>query len=190
MTLKQFLDESSGEMPAEGSVGRAGDWFDLGTIPVTTGKLCFVDPQTFEPDDGVVVKVPAGTYRVLARGIDFDGHRRVAAMRVQLEGAKPEREGEEVDEASVDRGRLVALDIGDFNARFDVAWADELSETAFDLEIDGAGATDLKIQGQTFRIALAESGFGDGGYPVFKLREGRRTVGAEVEFIADGTVFE
>lgn len=190
MTLKTYLAKSKGRMPKAGSVGRVSEWFDLGTIPVPTGKLGLVDPQTFEVDDGVLVKVPPGQYRVFAQGIDFAGHRRVAAMRVQLEGTSPKRAGDEVGEVPVDLGMFVAVDVGDFDKRFDLAWADELSEMVLRLDVDGAKVMDLKIQRQKFPLAIAASGFGDGGYPAFRLKEGRKTVGAEVEFIADGTVFE
>lgn len=191
MTFEAYMAASEDGWPRKGSVGKISEWYDIGELTVSIGPLCVVDPMLFNAEDGVSADVPAGEYDVRARGINFDGHRRVSALRLQLSGAVVRR-GDLLREAGVDMATIVAVDIGDFDKRFDMEWADDLSERVFDLCAEAAGVTAIELHGVSFPVAVANTGLGDGAYPVYALIEqsGERIVGLEVEFLPDQYVME
>jgi hypothetical protein len=85
MRLSDYLEKNEPGDPPAGTIGAESDWLEVGTLEVTTGSLWAGDPYLCTPDDGCVVKVPPGTYIVEAKGMDFDGRRRVSRMRAYLE---------------------------------------------------------------------------------------------------------
>jgi hypothetical protein len=83
VTLHDFLIANRGSWPAEGAIGVETDWLHLSEVRVTSGGIWVGDPGARNLADGCVVGVPEGTYKVEAKGIDFDGHHRVARLRAR-----------------------------------------------------------------------------------------------------------
>lgn len=189
MLLKNVIRKRTGDFPESGVKGKETDWLDVGTLQVPTGSLCAVDPMMLNEDDGVVVKVPAGAYVVQAKAMDFNGHLRVSRMRAFLEGTTPTL-GQELDEVGTDSASMAICDIKDIYDGFDEEYDDERADRLMDIDVEGGDIVTLKFGKKTMRFAVCESGLGDGAGPAFALKDGRKTVGIELEFMPPGFVME
>lgn len=189
MSLRDFLNASSSDEPDPGTIGNETDWFKVGTLPIPTGHLWMGDPQMSwaeaSSEDGCVVIVPSGIYRVEAKGIDFNGSRFVSRIRVLLDGVGEVTLGDECGEAGTDSGQIGVADQqalkSAFEARFgdDVDAALECLEDAFHSEV----GVFVPEPGSETSLVYVPSGFGDGGGPVFQLLSGEKCVGIEHAFI-------
>ena len=185
MNLNEYIHQRTGNFPKRGATGKEGDWLPVGELTISTGSLCAVDPMMFNADDGVVVKVTPGSYVVEGKPMDFDGHLRVCRIRIYREDTNPVL-GHQVGEVGTDTAQMALCDIDEAYEDFDDAFADDLSDKLLDIAIDGGDIVTLFVGGKTITLAVCESGLGDGGYPVFELRDGQKLVGLEVEFLPTG----
>jgi hypothetical protein len=190
MKLADYLKKGRRDFPPRGTVGVETDWLDVGaSVEVTTGALWAGDPYVCNAEDGCVVKVPAGTYVLQAKGMEFAGRRRVSRLRVVREGVDNAAPGKRVGETLTDVGLMAVCDIGAL---------DEAVGGDYDAFQEGITAHDFKDWGvvrftvkKPITIAYVASGFGDCDAPVWELRaKGRRgRVGMELEFIPPGYAF-
>jgi hypothetical protein len=188
VTLADFLKENNSGDPPGGTVGVESDWLDVGTLQVTTGSLWAGDPYVCNANCGCLVKVPAGTYVLMAKAMDFAGRKRVSRLRVLLQTAGKPVLGKKVGEADIDTARMAVCDIaavddaiGDDHGRFD--------ELITQHEYGECGVVEFRMK-KPIAMPYVDTGFGDGSYPVFELRSRWRRVGTEMEFLPAGFKYE
>lgn len=182
---QQWMKDSDGEVPAPGVRGIATGWMDLGTIPVTSGKLTVSDLWNWGEE--AVVDVPSGDYIAQAQGVSFGAHKRPKALRVVLQGTTPSV-GEPLDEISSDSWGMLIGDV--------TTWLDGLSDEAIQefcgsligTYADGAEINKWAIGSKTARLAMSFTGLGSGGYTPHLLIADSKPVGVVVEFIEDDYV--
>lgn len=190
MTLKKRFARQKGDFPRRGVAGQEGEWLAIGKLDAPKGTLCAVDVTLFNEDDGFVVKAPPGKYVVEGKVMDFNGHLRVSRVRAYLDGTTP-RLGKEVGETGTDSAMIAICDIKHCDAGMTDEDNEVFAEKLFDVEVDGGDVKTVKIgKKKTITFAVCETGLGDGGYPVFSLVDGKRTVGLEVEFLPGDFVME
>jgi Protein of unknown function (DUF4241) len=185
MTLKELILSRVGEFPRSGVQGVEGEWLSIGNLNVSTGSLCAVDAMMLARSEGFVTKVVPGAYSVQGKGMNFKGHIRVSRIRAFLENSEPKL-GERVGVVGIDTASFAFCDIEDIEKYTDGEAAKEFWKELERVDIQGGEIVALNVSGEFVRFAACESGLGDGGYPVFALRDGSRVIGLEVEFIPFG----
>ena len=192
MTIGQWLARGLDAMPPAGTVGVVSDWFDVGEVDLPAGRVTVADLWHCWPHDGyfsVSTDVPPGRHVVAARGIAFGEHHRVAALRVTLVGSTPRARGVTVGQVNVDSWGVVIGDVETWQAGVTEDDVARLNQSHFGKYAIGCEMATWTLAGRTATFATSFTGLGDGGYPVFDLRDGAgRVVGIECEFIADGAV--
>jgi hypothetical protein len=151
-------------------------WLLATTLPVSSGSLFIGDPS-YDPADGYVATVPAGTYQIEARLRDLGGEWYTARVRAILEGCGEPKLSKQIGETCTDLAVM---------AFYDLKAADEAIAGDYDLYMDrvarksfaACGLVRLKLT-KPMTIAYVETGF-DCGALVYELRSGRRHVGIEV----------
>ena len=187
MTVEEYFAKSKGDWPKKGVKGVESDWMDVGELEIPHGSLWAGDPWNGNREDGCVVKVPKGTYHLSIKGIDFKGHRRTSRCRLILDGAKSAKPGKSAGEASVDVGVIGLVDMDAFEKAVTETFVDEyMTDIQNATEEPGVGIIAMDYGGKGFQMALMPPGLGDGGYDVFPLKSGTKTVGIEVEFLPNG----
>jgi hypothetical protein len=185
MTLEQYFSKHSAEGD-EPTPGVQTPWLDFCDITLKGASFLVVD-ASFLPseEDGVVVKAPRGRYIVQAKVMDYGCDRRISRLRVMVPGSDPEL-GEELGDTWTDTAQTAICDFEVFSA----AWGDDddeayekISDDLMDAESFGVAVLDDRTGAAA---PFVSSGFGDGSFPVFELREGKRRVGFEIEFIKEG----
>lgn len=188
MKLKDYLKQGK-QAPPKKQSSTETDWLFVERLTVSSGKLWIGDPEfswaECREKEGCMLTVPNGTYVVEARGQEFGGPRLVTRLRVVLDGTPEAKLGKEFGEAGTDSGQLGVCDPKLFLAALTAACKGDEErilaalESAFDSECGvyrpqraGAGC-----------LVYVPSGFGDGGGPVWRLCQGRQTVGLETVFI-------
>jgi hypothetical protein len=149
-----------------------------------------IDPS-FAPFErhGLLIDLPVGEYEVVAKVMDYVTEKRVSRLRVLRVSSEPQVGGE-IGKTWSDTARIGACDYEAYKR----AWGDD-DDRAWTivgptLEQDPTGVAVLD-QDSGAILPFVESGFGDGEFPVFELRDptaGVR-VGIEVEFIPEGTAY-
>ena len=163
--------------------GERTDWLEFCQFSLHGKTVLIVDAQ-FVPssDDGLLVDLSPGNYRVYAKGVNYGGDRRVARLRVVKDGAVP-RLGKEVGKTWTDTAKTGFCDFEVFSE----AWGSdddasyEIIEPFF--ESDHGIAVFDASRGAV--MPFVPSGFGDGEFPVFELLHDDQRIGFEIEFIAE-----
>ena len=185
-----WLDQSKGQTPKEGVAGVETDWFGVGTVKLTGSKVAVTDLwMLWVDEDTVTMKLPAGTYAVRAKGIEFGRHRRVARVSLAAAGVEA-KSGRELGEVSVDSWGIAIGEIEAWHKGLSDEQVGEFNESLTGVYADGCEIVQWEIAGRKATLVIAFTGLGDGGYPVRALVSGRKTVGLEVEFIPDGFTME
>ena len=201
--LNAYFEASTGDWPAPGVGGVVGGWLHAGRWRAPTGPILAGDPGVPVTESVLFEDLVAGDYDVAVRGIDFDGHRRVAAVRLVRAGVDPDTlsPGEAATEAQVDFGLFGFLDLGELDRvvpemhpehdRLAKAFMDETLDMPNGFTI---GLVTYELGRHTKRGArddlhfwAVEPGLGDGSYPVWPLVDGDgRVRGAEAVFLEEG----
>lgn len=189
-TLGKYLKASKGAFPKAGVVGVESPWMDVCSLTITSGKMWVGDPMMVDPDYKTV-KTEKGEYTVEVKGMDFKGHRRISRARAYLGDPASLTLGKSVGMIPVDSALTAFTDItlavkaiGDTHG--DEYLADFESATGD----GGIGLVVFEYAGNSFPMAIIPCGLGDGGYDVYPLCVGKKTVGVEVEFLAPGFKLE
>jgi len=197
MTLQKYLKDSRKPTKrTRGSVGVESDWLAFCTIKVPNGAVWAGDAgfswTEATEGEGCVVDVPAGTYRVEAKGMDFGGVKLVSRLRACLNRVKSPLLGEEIDTAGTDSAQIGVCDPWALKAAFEAVCGDD-EDKALDLlkrQLHSAYGIIRPDPDGEGTVAFVPSGFGDGSGPVFELlSRSKRRVGIELEFIAAGQTY-
>lgn len=189
MTLEEFLQESSEDEPADGTIGVETDWLSVAPLKLTTGRLWIGDPQfawaEANEGEGCIIGVPVGDYHVEAKGIDFNGSRFVSRVRVYRDGSHDISVGDPFGDAGTDSAQIGVADQKALKASFDAACGDDVDAALDMLEENinsNVGVFEPDPRGDG-RLIYLPSGVGDGGGPVLQLLSNGQCVGIEHEFI-------
>jgi hypothetical protein len=184
--LADYLENTKRGDPPVGTVGVESDWLEVGSFEVTTGSLWAGDPYVCNAEDGYVVKVPAGSYLVQAKAMDFAGRKLVSRMRVVHHAAGNPALGKEVGETGTDTAMIAVCDIEALVAAV-AGDHDRFLELVTGHDYKECGIVEFKLK-KVVSMPYVTTG-SDGGWPVFELRAGRRRVGIELEFMPPGFAF-
>jgi hypothetical protein len=188
MRLTTATRKDTGVYPGDDVVGREREtWYDVSRVAVTSGGIDVADLGAF-PAESLCLRVPKGEYAVEARLIDFAGSLCLSRVRVRPVDAAVSL-GPKLGAIPVD---FAAVAIGDFGAicsQLDEDEQEELNEDSGDfMQVDFCEPCRVKVGDKSIRFVVCKAGFGDGRYPVYRLKRRGKTVGFEVEFIRDGHV--
>ena len=191
MSIEDYFGKNTGSYPAPGCAGIESEWFEAGTISIPTGELWVGSSFQTMREEGCVVKVARGIHHVSVKGMDFDGHRRMARGRVCLDSAKKPIIGNKAcGKISVDGGMVAFCDVVRYDQVVFPRFAKQFlkdygqaSMTAF-FETFGIKSMSFKYGNKSVDVAFMPSGLGDGSYKVYPIQSGEQVVGAEVEFLA------
>lgn len=190
-TIQSFLKEKAAGAKKPTKRGEFSDWLPFHTLQLKGDALQFVEVRVLglrgEGEyECVEVPVKPGAFAVECRGVRFGPDVRIAGMRAYPVGAKVAR-GKHLKDLPVDLGGIAAVDIATVHASMQKdseAHEEWLEEILYgDSE---AAAQVVRWDPTKTDIPLVDGGFGDGSYPAYELREGKRVVGLEVEFIIEG----
>jgi len=115
MNIDEYLSESTGRFPASGCTGVESEWMHVGSLSIPCGDLWAGQFCPTKRKDGCVVKVPSGVQEVWIKGMDFNGHRRTARVRVCPAFAQEPALAESCGVINVDVGAVSLCDIGAFD---------------------------------------------------------------------------
>ena len=181
-----FLQSIEGIHYASPRTGLPSGWLDFCEFSLRGSSILVVD-ASFVPsaDDGLLIELPPGKYKVQAQVLDYGGDRRPARLRVQLAGSNAAL-GAEIGKTWTDTATTGICDFEIFSA----AWGED-NDASF--EIIRPALEDHHHHGlAVFDAAVGavmpflHSGFGDGNFPVYELVAAGQRVGFEVEFIREG----
>jgi hypothetical protein len=166
-----------------GQPGTESDWQEFCEFELHSGKLFLGDSLAApELECGTVYPMPPGRYRVEARVMTYGDDQRVSRLRAWLADRTPSL-GEEVGEAWCDVAQIGFCDNERwppaYNADPDAAW-EKVEDQFFGVNLCAVVVLDEATDAV---MVTAQSGFGDGTYPVYELADGGERVGFEVEFI-------
>jgi hypothetical protein len=182
------MRKDTGVYPGNGVVGRERpQWYSVGKLPIISGRISVADLGAIPGPDAVCVRVPIGDHLVEARLIDFNGSLCLSRVRARDAGAKPSF-GPQIGQVSVDFGAVAIADLDAIRATLTDDDEDDLAELTGEMMGRFGEIVHLKFGCRSVRFAVCQSGFGDGTFPVFALKAGRRVIGIEVEFICDGHI--
>jgi hypothetical protein len=153
-------------------------WFSVGPFPLVGERLEICDCLSMPHEDTEGFRLGSGTYHLLVKVITDAVEKRISRLRIIAQGRQPTL-AESIGHVSVDGGAVSLFDVDP------IVGCDP--EVLMDLEdrITGVvmkGPTKFFSFGPT-RVAMVQSGYGDGTYPVYALRQGGDLVGLEVEFL-------
>ena len=204
-----YLSASTGDWPKQGSRGVESEWFAMTEWSARTGPLLACDPgQGLNEDDALLLpQLGAGSYVLAVKGMDFDGHRRIARLRIVRAGVDPDTLtlGDALGEVPVDHAIFGFVDYGEVERILPrdhpdlERLADALTEEVIGIDSGFYGAVvGLEMGKHTgggeaddIVFPCVECGLGDGGYAVFPLLDAKGQVqGAEAEFLPPGFVME
>ena len=150
---------------------------------MTTGALWAGDPNLANAEDGCVVKVPSGKYRIEGVGILLGRRRVVSSLRVRLEKAADPRVGKKVGTTGTDSAMIGVCDIKAFDAAVRLAGEDSFQE-ALDTQIEN-GLGVVKVKRQPGAVMPCVPTGGDGSGPVFVLLSAGKRAGIQLTFRED-----
>ena len=178
MNLREFL---SGQ--GKFQKGKTTPWLPFCALRVTTGALWAGDPNVANAEDGCVVKVPRGKYRVEGVGISFGRRRVVSSLRVRLETTADPRIGKEVGTTGTDSAMVGVCDFKAFDAAVQCAGEDAFQEALHTQIKNGLGI--IKVNRQPGAVMPCVPTGSDGSVPVFALLSAGRRAGIQLNFRED-----
>jgi hypothetical protein len=174
--------------------GEYTDWLPFTDLELKGKTLQLVETRVLgirgdDEHECVEIPVTQGIYKVQAKGVSFGNEKRIAGLRVFIDGATPAR-GNKVGEIPVDIGGVSVLDIDNVwesMCSLESEYEEWLEDLLFD---DDYSLIKMHEWDETnTKIPTVEAGFGDGTYEVFELLDNGGVVGLEVEFITEGSKY-
>ena len=185
--LLTYLRRSSQRPPQNPGVGRAAEWVPVAELEVVSGSVWAGDPLRMNEEDGLLIKLPPGTYVLAAQGMDFDGFRVVGRLRVYPKTLRADRlkTGRAIGQTGTDSAAITVCDLRGILPL--IAGQDDPFQRAFQRELEKQlrGRCGLLTSELAPGVALpwVQSGFGDGIGPVYALQANGRRVGLELDFV-------
>jgi hypothetical protein len=176
--LKDYLASRSWARPGERT-----KWLPICTLDVRTGALWAGDPHLANKDDGCVVRVPLGPYRVEGIGAKSGPGRAVARLRVCLDSVKKARPGKRIGSTGTDSAMIGICDIEAFDAACG-ADTGEAVQAAIEAQTRSGFGVITLVQHPGAIMPFVPTG-GDGSSPVRALMADRRCVGIDINFEAE-----
>ena len=180
--MKEYEITTQGELHRNLPSGQESDWIEFASLPIVSGKLRVADPMFFRDlPPSPTFDVESGTYRVMAKIITYPGDRRVSRLRAIL--TQPSTFGPGLYDVGVDFAQVGIFDpvvLDEAGENMDNAKGEEMLADLGAIQEFGVvrlGADERAI------MAVAVSGFGDGGYPIHDLLLDGKRVGVEVVFV-------
>src|SRR5258708_5576762 len=164
--------------------GVESDWVDLCILQIKSGVLSVGDCTLF-PNSQIEFDVELGEYVTQAKVRDFGTDRRICRLRAVLPTFSCV--SQYVDEISVAFARVGLCDKPIFLMALKSCCDTDLEQYKKrygNILNFPFGVIDLE-ESPSARMAFVSSGWGDGGYKVYRLECESRIVGAEVIFIDD-----
>ena len=187
MNLRDYLSKNKQSDPPTGTVGVESDWMNAGEVEVTTGSLWAGDPFVCNAKDGCVAKVPAGTYALEAKAMDFAGRKRVSRLRAYRRGSEELVLGKQIGQTLTDTGMIALCDIVALDEAIGGDY-DRFNDLITQRDYQDCGIIRFEMK-KPFVIPYVSTAFGDCDALVFELKSGRRRIGMELEFLPPGYVF-
>jgi hypothetical protein len=182
------------QWPEPGTAGRDLGWFDVAELPLSSGVLWIGDPgfswAELDAGDGLCIPLEPGRYAVRAFVMEFGEGAFVARLRVCAIDAPAPSLGDELAEAGTDSAAIGVCDAEEMLSAYRAVFGSDRNAGAQFLEdFDFHRAGVLRVEGESGPgLIYVQSGFGDGGGPVFELKDGERRVGVELPFIEPGAI--
>jgi len=182
--LRHFLAGAASSKAARGSSGKTTDWLLFTELVIKTRRLLICDFQ-FVPktEDGLVVELEPGEYRVEATGMDFDGDRRISGLRVIRPNSTATR-GNRLGETWTDTATCSVCELDAVQKEWNSLGEEPAADKLMEEYERGEGCGIFRVTECASVIPYVSSGFGDGAFPVFELIQDGKRVGIEVEFIS------
>jgi len=181
MKLETFISQQFVGDAVRGALGVESDWLDVGLVSLPTGTL-HITGYVGDQSEGFIAPLGAGVFEAKAKTIRY-GHE-IRMSRVCLVG--PNRapiRGEKIGEAGTDSGTMVLYDLRSYgeaethNPKFRDTVLRALLKIGLYFEL-------VPVEGWPAHALLAgSSGFDDGTFPIFELRDGPNVAGVEIVFI-------
>jgi hypothetical protein len=154
------------------------DWVGAGSFELIGERLEICDCLAMPDEDTDGFRLGAGIYDLSLKVMTDRLERRISRIRVVSQG-RQHKVAEAIRQVEVDGGGVSIFDVDP------ILGCDP--EVLMDLEDRIIGTTFNGFAifysfGPT-RVSMIQSGYGDGSYPVYALRDGEELVGLEVEFI-------
>lgn len=191
MKISEFFRTQEGAKVPQDATPVESEWFHVGDHELETDSMAVSvakeAPIEESGDDGGIVELESGTYGFYLQGVAYGPDKRVARARVLREGAEVDGR-EEIGEAWTDLAEVGFYEPDLMREAMDndedeyEDWMESFYDMGdFDLHDVRPHPSDERIKVFVFR-----SGWGDGTFPVYALKEGNKVVGMEVEFIKSG----
>jgi hypothetical protein len=189
-----FMDYLEGpgaeDIPPEGV--RSG-WLDVAMLELKSGGLALDEGLYYPALADAAVQLEPGNHALQVCCVQYTGDWRIGAvrlLRVGQDAASLQREP--LAEISIDSGCLAlserpSLLAVDPEERDEVLLAVNDYVTYEHPDQQAVGISLFAFGGAP--TVVVNSGFGDGCYPAFALRDGKQALGVEVEFIAEGEAY-
>jgi hypothetical protein len=151
---------------------------------LTTGGVLSVSDSSFFYDAPVLPVVNPGMYGVYANVALFQSHPHIIAVKVVTSMSPAMVRGRKWGDVTVDFAQIAICDRADAEAAFD-ALGDGRMDEYYDKLDNTELYTTITVSETMCDMAIVRTGFGDGAYPVYELRDSEgETSGIEIEFFS------
>lgn len=162
-----------------GDTRMESQWLSLGPYPLIGERLEICDCLSMPCEDTKGFRLGSGTYHLFVKVITDAREKRISRLRIIAEGRHCTL-AETILHVDVDGGAVSVFDV-DPIVGCDPEVLMELEDRIIGVVMKGPSK--FFSFGPT-TVAMIQSGYGDGSYPVFALRDEEDLVGLEVEFLA------
>ena len=168
------VDTQNSSMPPA-----SGGWETVNTLIVTKKSLWVGDLFIADRDDGRMIEVPNGDYKIDTKRAQTKYGDQIIRIRISPSLKTGFKIGSHIGAISIDRA---TMGICDMNA-LDIAVGgrnDDFQDHIEELHLDDFGEIKFKLASD-LEIIYLKTGKGDGTYPVFALTDADKTIGLEIE---------
>jgi hypothetical protein len=164
------------------TTGIESPWLDIETINLLSGQFSIGD-TTYFPGGQIFCDCPPGTYEVQTKMMDYGNDHRFGRLRAILRDQPSTMEL--LGDISVDFANVGICDYPLFLAATQpLAQDEELFFSLYANKLNAAYGRIVLPADPRVAMIFVTSGWGDGGYSVYRLVAEQQTIGVEVEFIA------
>ena len=188
MTLSEYLKDSKPNLPALGTVGVETDWLVVASFQVTKNSLWVGDPYVANPQDGFLVEVPNGSYKLEAKAMDFAGWKAVSRVRAYLSAAQLIVRGRQIGDTCTDTAMVGIFDMNALDEAIQ-GQNDLFQDMVMNHNYEECGVIRINV-GKGFDLPYVSTAFGDTDGKVFEIQASGDRVGFEIEFLPPHYAYE